>query len=114
MRDGQPVAISDGLTDRVRDQLTTSLLSQSSARIVLDRTDRCTPASVAHVLGIEIERDTGADYRVSLAIVDIEEGIWVNGTSLMAGRRRAASGARWGHRRRQHQSSRTSTTLRAL
>lgn len=82
MRDGHPVAFSNRLTADIREQLTHSLLSRSNATIVLDDPGRCRPVEVDNMLGIEVER-AGRDHRVSLAIVDVAEGVWINGTNLL-------------------------------
>lgn len=82
MSDGLPIALSDGLTERIREQLTQDLLSNADVKIVIDDMKRCHPVKVATVLGIEVQKHSAGTYRVSLAMVDIEEGIWLNGTNM--------------------------------
>ena len=81
-RDGQPMPVTDQLTDLIREQLIEDLLSIADVRIVFDETHRCNPIRVNTVLGIEIQKHGSREHRISLVMVDIEEGIWLNGTNV--------------------------------
>ena len=82
MSDGFPIAVGDELTNLVREQLTEDLLSSAEVRIVFDDNNRCRPVKVNTILGIEVQKHYSGNHRVSLAMVDIEEGIWLNGTNI--------------------------------
>ncbi len=82
MRDGHPIAVTDQLTDHIREQLIEDLLSIADVKIVFDDTNRCNPIRVDIILGIEVQKHDSREHRISLAMVDIEEGIWLNGTNL--------------------------------
>ncbi len=74
---GQPAAIADELAERIRDQLTLALVRETGVRIPFDT--RCEP--VHTVLGIEIDRASTAHFNVTLAMLDLDESIWINGTA---------------------------------
>ena len=80
--DGHPVPIRDQLTDQIREQLIDDLLSIADVQIVFDDTNRCKPIRVDTILGIEVQEHKSREHRISLAMVDIEEGIWLNGTNV--------------------------------
>ena len=81
-RDGHPLAITDQLTDLIREQLIEDLLSLADVKIVFDEPNRCNPIRVNIVLGIEVQTHGAREHRVSLVMVDIEEGIWLSGTNI--------------------------------
>ncbi len=95
MSDGFPITVSNKLTNQIREQLTQDLLSGAEVKIVFDDNNRCRPVKVNTILGIEVQKLYAGNHRVSLAMVDIEEGIWLNGTNiswngkLTSGQRRA-------------------------
>lgn len=99
MQNGHPRPVGNRLAEEVREQLTFALVRASSAKVVYDDRGQCTPRHVSNVLGVEIESDSGGQHRVTLAVVDLDEGIWVNGTSriwrgrLTSEQRRALSAA---------------------
>lgn len=82
MSDGLPIAINDKLTDKIREQLTQDLLSSTEVKIVFDDINRCRPIKVNTILGIEVQKHNSGNHRVLLAMVDTEEGIWLNGTNI--------------------------------
>lgn len=82
MSDGVPIAVNNKLTDRIREQITEDLLTSAGVKIVFDDANRCKPIKVNTILGIEVEKHTSGNHRVSVAMVDIEEGIWLNGTNI--------------------------------
>jgi hypothetical protein len=82
MKDGHPSSIKNSLTEQIRKQLTEDLLTLADVKIVFDDINRCQPIRVSTILGIEIERHNDRDHRVSLAFVDIDEGIWLSGTNI--------------------------------
>lgn len=80
MDGGRIVSIDDRLTDDIRRQLTHVLLAASGARLMTSGRESCVTDLVAHhVVGIEVDART-KPHRVTLAIVDVEEGVWVNGS----------------------------------
>lgn len=82
MSGGFPVVVNNKLTNQIREQLTEDLLSGAEVKIVFDDNNRCRPVKVNTILGIEVQKHTSGKHRVSLAMVDIEEGIWLNGTNI--------------------------------
>lgn len=82
MHDGHPMAVTNQLTDRIKEQLTHDLLATANVQIVFDDYNRCMPILVNTILGIDITGHSSQEYRVTLAMVDREEGIWLNGTNL--------------------------------
>ncbi len=82
MEDGYPVTVSDELTQQIKSQLIDGLLKTSDVRIALDNTRRCQPLKVDNVLGIEVKKQHNSRYRIALAMVDVEEGIWLNGSNI--------------------------------
>jgi hypothetical protein len=82
MDDGHPMAANNQLTDQIKEQLTHDLLATANVQIVFDDYNRCMPVPVSTILGIEVTRHNSQEYRVTLAMVDREEGIWLNGTNL--------------------------------
>ena len=83
LRDGRPFPITDRLSERIKRQLTQDLLQSADVQIVYDRYQHCQPESVSTVLGIEVLRITPTIYRVVLAMVDTDEGIWLSGTNIV-------------------------------
>ncbi len=82
MKDGYPDTISDELTHQIKSQLIDGLLKTSDIRIAIESTAPCQPLKVDTILGIEVKKQHGNKYRVALAMIDIEEGIWLNGSNI--------------------------------
>ena len=82
MQDGQPMAVTDLLTDQIREQLLEDLLSLANVKIVFDDEHRCNPIRVDTILGIDVHKHDSRKHRISLAMVDLKEGIWINGTNV--------------------------------
>jgi hypothetical protein len=82
MKNGHPIRVTDVLTEQIREQLRDDLLTLADVRIVFEDESRCKAIDVDTVLGIEVEVHDNRSHRVSLAIVDINEGVWLNGTNL--------------------------------
>ncbi|MFP6808116.1 MAG: hypothetical protein VB957_13200 [Pseudomonadales bacterium] len=82
MEDGYPIEVSDELTRQIKAQLVESLLSNPEVKIVFGDSNRCQPISVDTVLGIDVNKRSNNRYHVSIAMVDIEEGIWLSGTNI--------------------------------
>jgi hypothetical protein len=82
MKNGYPTRVTDALTEQIREQLRDDLLTLADARIVFDDENRCQTINVNTVLGIEVEVHNSRSFRVSLAFVDINEGVWLSGTNL--------------------------------
>ena len=81
MVDGHPVAPGNVLSDQIRQQLTQDLIDGADVRIPYTDKVACRSVETRNLLGIEVRRSGGQRYRVSLAMLDAEEGIWINGTS---------------------------------
>lgn len=80
MSQGRPEVISNALTDKLRREIRQQLLARSNARIPLSR-DGCLAADTHIVLGIEVTRESSQRYRVVLALLDLEDNLWINGSS---------------------------------
>ncbi len=81
MKNGIPVPVVDGLTAEIREQLRYGLLNHPGISVQTEATLNCVRRNTDNVLGIDIQRQGPDHYRVSLAIVDVNEGIWINGSS---------------------------------
>lgn len=82
MEGGRVVNFNDQLTLRIRDHLKQMLLARSNARIpVAGSPDTCSPASSPIALGIEVKRFDSQRHRVHLAFLDLDENLWINGSS---------------------------------
>jgi hypothetical protein len=82
MHDGNPVTVNNVLTDQIKQQLTQDLLDTANVQIVIDDQQRCIMRSTRTILGIEVTSHHNRQHRITLAMVDQEEGIWLNGTHL--------------------------------
>jgi hypothetical protein len=76
MDEGYPTPTMSELVDSMRGQLTLALVRDTQVRIPLE--GRCD--DVHTVLGIDIDRTSASGFDVTLAMLDLDEGIWVNGT----------------------------------
>ncbi len=79
--DGRPVTPGNVLSGQIRQQLTQDLIDGADVRIPYTDKVACRSVETRNLLGIEVRRSGGQRYRVSLAMLDAEEGIWINGTS---------------------------------
>lgn len=86
MRNGEPSAASDALTEEIRRYLTYELLKQSQLRVLWRAPD--TRCEVLHrpplLLGVELSRRGTSQQRAQLrlAVIDPQENIWVPGINL--------------------------------
>lgn len=79
---GQVVPIRDELTRRLHDDLRHMLLTRTNARIpVSTGSDSCGVPTSHIVLGIEVTRHSDSQHRVHLAFLDLDDNLWVNGSS---------------------------------
>ncbi len=79
MKGGQPIEATDQLTDQIRTELTHRLLAETDVRIPLSPRGGCRSAGVYSVLGVELVPD-GSRHAVTVAMLDVDEGIWINGS----------------------------------
>ena len=81
MSGGQPAAQSDALTQAIRKQLTQQLTRLRSVQIAWREPERACGIrrTAPYLLGVEVARESRGRYSVTLALVDVEEGVWVNG-----------------------------------
>jgi hypothetical protein len=84
MRDGAPVPTTERLTQELQRELTHQLSEQDAVRIALpDAPKPCDlPEDRPFLLGVEVVPVQGKQYRVNIAVVDRDEGVWVNGLNL--------------------------------
>ena len=84
MRDGLPATESNGLTQAIRSQLTHKLAQISNVQLVWGETLRgCqVPKKTPYLLGVEVARESRTRHLVRIAMVDVEEGVWVSGAHL--------------------------------
>ena len=86
MRNGEPAAASDALTEAIRQYLTYELLKQSQLRVLWRAPDtRCDLVSRPPLLlGVELSRRGASRQRAQLrlAVIDPQENIWVPGINL--------------------------------
>ena len=85
MRDGKPSSVTDGLSQALRAQLTHKLSRSGNIRIAwLDAALPCAAVtrSVPYLLGVETLRRGRRKAEVRIALVDVEEAVWVPGVNL--------------------------------
>jgi len=82
MEDGTPVALSNKLGMDIKDQLTQNLLSQAGIRLVFDEHAGCMLDKTSLVLGIVTQRHDRNRHRVTVAVVDVDEGLWLGGANF--------------------------------
>jgi len=84
MRDGLPAAQADGLAQAIRAQLTHKLAQINKVQLVWgDSLRGCqVPRKTPYLLGVEVERESRHRHLVRIAMVDVEEGVWVSGAHL--------------------------------
>lgn len=81
LRDGHPAAVDDGLTESIREALRHLLLNQSGIRMPLQTTNQCQATRTHIVLGISIDQQDAYQHRVQLALLDLDENMWINQSS---------------------------------
>ncbi len=84
MRDGRPSNVTDGLSQALRAQLTHKLSRSGNIRIAwLDAASPCAAVTrkVPYLLGVET-LGHGHKAEVRIALVDVEEAVWVPGVNL--------------------------------
>ncbi|MEM7220630.1 MAG: hypothetical protein AAF515_19870 [Pseudomonadota bacterium] len=85
MRDGQPSAADNALAAALRRQLTHLLLGTRGLRIAWDSADSAPcalPRDVPYLLGVELKVMGARTHSVRIALVDVEEAVWVDGINL--------------------------------
>lgn len=84
LRDGKPVVTSNRLSEAVQERLTRRLLREEGVRIAWSHSKkRCdVPQQINFLLGIEIEHEGSRQYQLNIAMVDVEDAIWVGGLNL--------------------------------
>lgn len=84
MRNGNALPGGDRLTQAVEQRLTQNLLRRDGIRLSWHHeAARCAPPQkVPYLVGLEIVSHGTREHRLHIAVVDVEEGIWVSGFSL--------------------------------
>lgn len=84
MKEGKPTDNSDKLTQAVQQFLTQRLLRDGNIRLAwLNHRPSCrAPRQIPYLLGLEVSRRGTREHRVSIAMVDVEEAVWVSGIGL--------------------------------
>ena len=84
MRDGLPASHSDELTQAIRSQLTHRLAKVQGVQLAwrAATTGCAVPRETPYLLGVEVEAEGRNRHLVRIAMVDVNEGIWVNGAHL--------------------------------
>ena len=82
IEDGTPVALGNKLGVDIKDQLTQNFLSQTGIRLVFDDHAGCNPEKTHLVLGILTQRHDRTRHRVTVAMVDVDEGLWLGGANF--------------------------------
>ena len=84
MLDGRAEPAGNRLVQAVEQRLTRHLIREGGVRIAWER-DRqpcAAPEEVPYLLGIEIQQRGPDIYHLNIAMVDVDEGVWVSGVSL--------------------------------
>jgi hypothetical protein len=84
LHNGQRIASGNLLTQAVQQRLTQRLLRSDGVRLVWQnhRENCAAPQSVPYLLGVEVQRNGSRDHQLNIAMIDVEEGVWVSGVSL--------------------------------
>ena len=84
MKDGSPTTAGNGLSHALRDRLTHRLTRVQGVQIAWqNQTARCgVPRKPPYLLGVEIDVQSRSNALITIAMVDVEEGIWVSGGYL--------------------------------
>ena len=84
LRDGKPVESSNRLSEAVQERLTRRLLREEGIRIAWSHSKtRCdVPKQINFLLGVEVEREGSQRYLLNIAMVDVDEAIWVSGVNV--------------------------------
>jgi hypothetical protein len=84
LRDGKPVESSNRLSEAVQERLTRQLLRKEGVRIAWSHSRKAceVPKPIHFLLGVEIEYEGSQQYRLNIAMVDVDEAVWVSGINL--------------------------------
>ncbi|MCZ6619419.1 MAG: hypothetical protein O7E57_14955, partial [Gammaproteobacteria bacterium] len=84
MREGKPTDNSDRLTLAIQRFLTQRLLRDGNIRLAWsNHHPSCrVPRKIPYLLGIEVSRRGTREHRVNIAMVDVQEAVWVSGIGL--------------------------------
>jgi hypothetical protein len=81
MAEGIPRPVGDALTGKLRRDMLQYLLAESNARVPIRKQAVCEPPRANVVLGIDVQRHLAGKHRVVLALLDLGDNIWINGSS---------------------------------
>ena len=84
LTNGRPNQTSDQLTQALASALTHGLLKTSGVRIAWQEEPLAPcalPRRLPYLLGIEVNRKGNRDYEVTVAMIDVEESVWVAGAN---------------------------------
>ncbi|MCZ6711008.1 MAG: hypothetical protein O7B25_11650 [Gammaproteobacteria bacterium] len=84
LHNGQRAASGNLLTQAMQQRLTQQLLRSDGVRLVWqDPARTCSaPQSIPYLLGLEVRRNGSREHQLNIAMIDVDEGVWVSGVSL--------------------------------
>ncbi|NIP15192.1 MAG: hypothetical protein GWM88_10920 [Pseudomonadales bacterium] len=84
MLNGRTESAGNRLVQAVEQRLTGHLIRAEGVRIAWARDPQpcAAPEDVPYLVGIEIHKRGSDSYHLNIAMVDVDEGVWVNGVSL--------------------------------
>jgi len=84
LRNGVPQTTSTELNEAIERRLTQRLLAASGVRLAVDRPGQAcqVPQAVNYILGIEVSATGSRSASLNLAIIDVQESVWVSGISF--------------------------------
>ena len=97
LTDGRPHQVSDELTQAVASALTHGLLKEDGVRIAWREASAspcALPRALPYLLGIEVSRKGSRSFQVTVAMIDVDESVWVSGASYRYDGRLSAAQAR--------------------
>lgn len=84
LRNGVPQTTSTELNEAIERRLTQRLLAASGVRLAVDRPGQAcqVPQAVNYIIGIEVSATGSRSASLNLAIIDVQESVWVSGISF--------------------------------
>ena len=84
LRNGVPQTTSTELNEAIERRLTQRLLAASGVRLAVDRPGPAcqVPQAVNYIIGVEVSATGSRSASLNLAIIDVQESVWVSGISF--------------------------------